>query len=265
MCCLSSMKYIVFVFIVLSASCDSGVGERHSAFELLRVAHAAGGVQGDVYTNSMEALNLSYSLGFKNFEIDLIFTSDDKLICLHDWSESFENIFGFRVDAPLTLASFEELVSLSGKYRPCTLSTLHEWMLTNESFLITDVKGDNLKALNFIVEIFENELYRVIPQVYNVSEFKYVEEMGFDVIIWTLYRQWVSDEFIIEFASNNLEKLVVTMPKSRVDSGLSIRLAGLGVPVYVHTINDFSEMVYYKDVHMVSEIYTDWLFPDGKK
>lgn len=61
----------------------------------LLVAHAGSGINGQNYSNSIEALNLNYGKGFRTFEIDLSCTSDDKLICLHDWGNSFKKSVWF--------------------------------------------------------------------------------------------------------------------------------------------------------------------------
>ncbi len=49
------------------------------------LAHAGGEINGQRYTNSLEALNLNYSNGFRIFEIDIITTTDGHLVCAHDW------------------------------------------------------------------------------------------------------------------------------------------------------------------------------------
>ena len=55
-----------------------------SRFEPLRVAHAGGGIDGETYTNSYEALDRAVNDGFRYLELDLSFTSDDQLVCIHD-------------------------------------------------------------------------------------------------------------------------------------------------------------------------------------
>lgn len=50
-----------------------------------RIAHAGGEVDGQIYANSLESLNASYAKGYRYFEIDLSFTSDRQLVCIHDW------------------------------------------------------------------------------------------------------------------------------------------------------------------------------------
>lgn len=54
------------------------------------IAHSGGGIEGKVYTNSKEAMELAYSNGTRMFDIDLRFTSDEKLVLRHSWTDDLE-------------------------------------------------------------------------------------------------------------------------------------------------------------------------------
>ena len=51
------------------------------------IAHAGGGIDGNIYTDSLEALNQSYQNETRLFDIDLRFTSDDEIVLRHDWTQ----------------------------------------------------------------------------------------------------------------------------------------------------------------------------------
>lgn len=51
------------------------------------IAHALGGIDGKAYTNSPQALEYNYKKGFKVFELDLDFSSDDELIAWHSFDK----------------------------------------------------------------------------------------------------------------------------------------------------------------------------------
>ncbi|HIL62954.1 MAG TPA: hypothetical protein EYG42_05830, partial [Porticoccaceae bacterium] len=53
-----------------------------SVSELPRIAHAGGQIGNTTYTNSIDALNVNYDIGFRIFEMDFSFTSDQQLVCL---------------------------------------------------------------------------------------------------------------------------------------------------------------------------------------
>ena len=47
------------------------------------MAHALGGIDGENYTNSKEALGSNYNKGVRLSEVDINLTADDKLVCVH--------------------------------------------------------------------------------------------------------------------------------------------------------------------------------------
>ena len=51
----------------------------------MSVAHAMGGIDGRLYTNTREAFLQNYSRGFRVFELDLAMTTDSALVLAHDW------------------------------------------------------------------------------------------------------------------------------------------------------------------------------------
>ena len=66
----------------------------------LMIAHAGGGINGINYSNSIEALNHNYAKGFRYFEMDFSWTSDNKLVCLHDWKKRFKLVFKQKTKKP---------------------------------------------------------------------------------------------------------------------------------------------------------------------
>ena len=112
-------------------------------FQVLRIAHAGGGLGERTYTNSYEALDTNIKNGFKYFELDFVFTSDSRLVCLHDWERSFSRIFGLEIKHRLSLEQFEHLADENEEFTNCTLEGLADWMRNNPStFIVTDVKEE---------------------------------------------------------------------------------------------------------------------------
>lgn len=98
---------------------------------------------------------------------------------------------------------------------------------------------------------------KAIPQVYSFEEVDSIGALGFDEIILTTYRMknLDQDNFLDQVASKQL--FAVTVTKSQAGN-LSSRLSDLGVPVYVHTVNNldwFAELMKMG----VSNVYTDTL------
>ncbi|OOF13202.1 hypothetical protein BZG79_08415 [Salinivibrio sp. MA427] len=103
----------------------------------------------------------------------------------------------------------------------CTLSSLALWLENNPGKkIVTDVKEKNIDALRLIAERYPELKSRFIPQIYWPEEYKMVSELGFDNIIWTLYRFGGDIEDIL----NHLEKMdlyALTMPRGKADAGLA--------------------------------------------
>ena len=228
------------------------------------VAHAGGGFQGLTYTNSVEALEENTD-AFTLFEIDLEWTSDDRLVGLHDWEECFTTIFGFDVEGPLDYSTFRELKTVTG-ITPLDLPLIKEFLLKNPSAkIITDTKSNNIDAIWKIARFFPDFAERFIPQVYQPDEFSQAIEIGYRDIIWTLYRYCnIYDPVALVSHIRNWEDeytikpFAVTMPVCAAEGGIAKVMAKAGVPVYVHTVNTCDEYVRLLGLGVVS-IYTDFL------
>ena len=232
--------------------------------EPYRIAHAGGGINSDTYTNSYEALNHGIESGFSYFEIDFVYTKDNQLVCLHDWEKSFYKNYGYIPSERLIFKEFLTLSKTVGKYTNCTLQGLSKWMTAHpNSVLISDVKGNNISALKDIFNVIPDAAQRVIPQIYNPKNFSVVKKIGFDSVIWTLYRYKGSDQSVIYWLSQFDGKVAVTMPKYRAQKGLGHELKKLNITSYVHTINSETEMELYKSKYNITEIYTDFILPNN--
>jgi len=233
-----------------------------TAFHAERIAHAGGGYEGQTYTNSYQALSTNLKLGFTYFEIDFVFTSDNHLVCLHDWGESFERIFNLQAKPIPTLGQFEILAANNSSFTSCTAQGLAEWMRQNPSAtIVSDVKGKNLRALKLLRKIIPDATRRLIPQIYQPEEYAAVKALGYQQAIWTLYRFRGGDDVVFAHVTEMKIPIAVTMPAKRAEAGLPQSLKRLGIPTYVHTINDTSASERFLTKLNVTEIYTDFLLP----
>ncbi|MEM8557419.1 MAG: glycerophosphodiester phosphodiesterase family protein [Bacteroidota bacterium] len=225
-----------------------------NGFVVHRVAHAGGGIDGQTYTNSMEALDHSAARGFVYVELDLLFTTDSTLVCMHDWDELWGE--------PLTYGQFRDAVEARGTYDNCDLERLRTWMAANEHIrLVTDVKGDNIAALTLIREHVADAEQRVIPQVYRPNAFAEVKRLGYEQVIWTLYRYDGTFDEVVAWTERFAEPFAVTMSKAWARTDLPHALARRGVPTYVHTVNMQEDKTAYLNEVGITEVYTDFLPP----
>ena len=230
--------------------------------ESQRIAHAGGGYLGENYTNSFEALNKNFRKGFRLYEIDFSWTADNYLVCIHDWQASFKRSFGFTTEKTPTLETFKLLVKTKSPYHQCTLQELAQWMEKHpKMILITDIKKNNIKALELISKKIINFKHRVIPQIYQPENYSRIKQLGFNNIIWTLYKFNGNNYDVLSWV-NQMEGLyAVTMPTERAITGLGRHLQESGIYTYTHTINKTSALEFYQNLG-IDNIYTDFLPPN---
>ena len=165
-------------------------------WEVKRVAHAGGSIDGLTYTNSLEAMEANKAF-FDFFELDFSLTSDDELVCLHGWGEGVHtHVFGQILESPVSLQEFQRL-NRGGPLTACTISNLSEWLEENEDkFIITDIKdsGRNVEFLRRLKNENPTLSNKLIPQAYNFEEAAELSEAGYERVIITTYRMGQFDE-----------------------------------------------------------------------
>jgi glycerophosphoryl diester phosphodiesterase len=254
---LTRLLFCLSLLISPLAAADSHLSDG----SLPRIAHAGGGFKNWQYTNSLDALDFNRD-HFTLFEIDLAWTRDGALVCLHDWGQTAEWIFQRRFEQPSTLAEFEQLVASHPHARSCTLTTLIDWLNENPNKrLVTDIKERNLQGLARLAELLGDDVaQRVIPQIYTPEEYAAARQLGYRDIIWTLYRYDGDIATILDRASG-LDLYAITMPRHLAEAGLGQALKARGIASYVHTLNTQREIDRFRDLG-IDEVYTDWIPAD---
>jgi hypothetical protein len=231
--------------------------QRNSQF-LPAVANAGGGYNGKTYTNSIDALNSNFD-HYQLFEIDFSWTSDDELVCLHDWYGNYKASFGLEPEGKKTLKEFKAIVRKNSVYQNCTLGSLAEWLQSNKrARIVTDVKENNVLALAKIARDYPELQNRFIPQIYQPLEYFEAMKLGYSDIIWTLYRFSGDDDAVLSHLQQ-MDLYGLTMPEDRADRGVAQKALNLtGVLSYVHTINSQNLANRYYTLG-INSIYTDFL------
>lgn len=234
--------------------------DRQRVLETLpRIAHAGGRWNGMDYTNSQEALEANGG-DFGLIEIDLAWTSDERLVCLHDWDAGFLAQDGALPGGPLPLVEFEARAK-AAPYHPCTLASLADWLRGHEGVrVVLDLKAGALDAYDAIAGTYPDLLDRLVPQVYQPEDWARVRDMGYDDVIWTLYRYDGDTDAVLGWlARMDLPGLV--MPPERLEAGLALRArAATGVLTWVHTVNSRAELEAVLEAG-AAEVFTDVLKP----
>ena len=235
------------------------------------IVHAAGALTGpDLWgnereylgSNSMEGLEQCAEAGVRTVELDFCFTSDGELVCIHNWAGEY--IEGVETDVPLSLEEFMNS-KIYRCFTPVSLHTLAVFLEAHPDIrIVTDIKDDNLAGLAAIAEVCPNMKDRFIAQIYAADEYGPVRELGFDYVIYTLYRltwnektDWKS---LGEFAASHpLVGFTFSYELCPVEGYVDGMLRS-GVPLFVHTVNEGEEEYFAMGI---SGIYTDYPVQTG--
>ncbi|MBI4808473.1 MAG: hypothetical protein HY799_05975 [Nitrosomonadales bacterium] len=206
----------------------------------LVIAHAGGGVEGNPYTNSEEAVLSNLKAGARVFELDFAKTSDGKWVGTHDWG-LWTNQTQYKGNVPPTYGEFSQhkLVVqgqriINRSYKAVTMPFLESVMTRNKKIiLITDTKYNLAELANTLKgsEIFN----RIYPQAYSLEEVEMLAGLGYKRIILTIYKMDISnpDRLTRRIApiAKNLHALTVPMDYFAENHEALIKL---GVPIYTH-------------------------------
>ena len=232
------------------------------------IIHAAGRLEGvDLYgeartydgSNSPEGLMQCSAAGARFVELDFNFTSDGELVCLHDWYRQYApEITDYEA---LTLEEFLG-ARIYRNYTPICLDDVAEWLINNpDSYIVTDIKDDNPRGLSKIAEDYPDLRNRFIVQIYAEEEYDVARSLGFDYIIYTLYRlDWAGKTDWRHLGEFEAEHPLVgfTFDYTLIGSaqGYLSGMLSLDVPLFIHTVNEQGEQEKYFAMG-IDGIYTD--------
>jgi len=205
------------------------------------IAHGGGSIKGYETTNSVEAVMQSIADGYKLIELDFDFSRDDKLIMIHDWDRTAVKYFGVKFDKKLSEQEFEKIL-INGQFHTLTLKKLIKILDEAQDIrIVTDVKNDNIRALSMIAEKYPGYIDRFIPQIYSYEQYDSVKELGYSDIILTLYAMENLNyaELMGFIDSHDLFAVTAGSEHDYAIKELKYKLAGDGVCVYYHPVNDF--------------------------
>ena len=94
----------------------------------------------------------------------------------------------------------------------------------------------------------------------SLSEYLPVKDLGYEDVIFTLYRvSHYSNEKIAQIIQS-LDLFGLTMDPPRLRSGIADKIQNKDFLIYVHTVNSYLRFLQYKIFFGADEIYTDNLF-----
>lgn len=228
--------------LVVSYACnENSFSDEKGVF----VAHALGGIDGVVYSNSLEAFEQNYADGRRWFEVDLTLTSDGELALFHPLHERHLGL-----DVPFSEVDANTFLGL--RYRGLTTMMFRELLermaAMHDVFVVLDTKDWSQPVLDAVSRDLQGVSVdvgrRIVPQIYRPEDLEPVrgvwdDNLGISVdAIWTLYAITTTDEEVVTFAEQNGDVIsVITMHyRNRYNQALQRELQERGFGVYLHTV-----------------------------
>ena len=169
---------------------------RHPVIRGRLVAHAGGGIDGNTYVNSIDAIEANYRRGYRAFEVDFSFTRDGALVLQHDWGEHPDRSLPGKIrvniaqvfqperqdlgrDQAPTLAEFQA-TRIFGRYQPTTWEMVAQFLRSHpDAWVITDTKYNNEEVLSDITRATPGVCGQVIPRSTRLVNIPQPDALGF--------------------------------------------------------------------------------------
>lgn len=221
----------------------------------MTIMHAGGRIHGFTYANTVDAILHHYRRGKKLFEIDFLRTSDGVYWGLHDWKRIHSPLFEQEEEEGRKYTNFpldsQTLKNIKFSHGMChiDLDVLRDLIREYPDIvIITDVKDDNMDFLRFVLSDYPDLVQNMIPQVYSRREYEEAESLGFQNIIYTLYRSKDTPSELLDFLKH-AKPHAITVPWERFLNPGWRALLEEDVKIYTHTVNSLG--------------HWEWLFSMG--
>lgn len=233
-------------------------------FDADLIYHACGGINGLDYSNSREALEASLSAGNRYIEVDFDFTSDDELVCIHDWEQSV-----FESDGRMDMQSFEK-AKIYGKYTPLSGKAIVEYLKAYpDLYIVVDTKNSLPRVIRSFLTLTDSGevLNRLIIQLYGPgekAEIQAIYPFPDENFLLTVYKRGDLSAVSAMAVCSEENISVITAPVSRFTDEGKAMLREKNFVLYEHTVNrpDIAERELRKGTR---GFYTDFLSEDDLK
>lgn len=269
------MKYWVkAVFIIMLGVFLGGCAREKGPWyeEYDTICHALGRTEeGDTLTNSKEAFEYNYKRGQRVFEVDLSITSDNVMVCRHDWNSDLGQAAAFGwTEEEKTVPSAEQFLAapIYEKYTPMTLADFYDIMKTHEDIYAVldpkytpDVPGQFSLIVNTAIENgCEEVLDRVIVQIYYKEMYDEVNSVyTFQNYLFTLYYIGYSEEYGAAAFCQEKGIPVITMPYTWYNDSIAKDLSQYDLKQFYHTVDEEADARRF--IGLGCGIYTDDFLP----
>lgn len=225
--------------------------------------------------NSLVTFESGYNDGFRNFEVDLKLTSDNKLVCVNGWNESTYKKLGLMLDGDKIpdIPTHREFMKMKyyGHYATSDFVTLFETVSAypDISFLF-DIRSNTREQMEKIVSILSADKYHLRGSHFvRVSTVEDAKVMHYNMegvnIVFDIAPSMLPDGYICPVVLseiNNLDVQYVSFQKGIVSERLVKQAKCNNKKVFVFNTNSLQEAE--KMLTMgVDYVGTDYLCIEG--
>lgn len=227
------------------------------------IAHAGGEVNGHAYTNTKQALDQNYAKGFRLFELDIIKTSDGKLVAAHDWN-MWSRFTEYQGALPPTLAEFKKH-TIYGDYTTLDMQGINDWFAAHpDAILVTDKLSD---PIAFAEKFVDKD--RLIMELFSPMAIELAAKNGIKAMISQRPLLKLKGDKLNFLAVNNVKYAAVSRRIIEREKKLMLQLRDAGIKVYVYNVNfdpgKDERYVYENELGLVYGMYADkWVFDQPK-
>ncbi|MTD37040.1 hypothetical protein GIX45_00030 [Erwinia sp. CPCC 100877] len=215
------------------------------------IARAGGEIDGNIYTNTREALDNSYNKGARMFEMDISKTADGQYVAVHDWS-LWAKQTGYVGDIPPDLIEFRKH-KIIDKYTSLTFSDINSWFSSHpDSILVTDKINEPEKIISVFfdrkrikMELFSENEIKNAGKLFDGAMANY-HSFKKSLPIFCFYK-------IYFLKDNNVRYVVSGRPLKNKDKLMLKLLRICGIKVYMYFFGSNS------DIDEQVRIYRDYL------
>jgi len=195
------------------------------------IAHAGGEVNGVKSTNSKNALDESYRKGFRNFELDIVETSDGHMVAAHDW-DMWARFTDFNGTLPPTHAQFMHQ-KIYGDYTTLDMEGINTWFKNHpDATLITDKIN---KPIAFADAFIDKD--RLLMELFSVMAVEKATEQGIHAMISQEPLMAIKGDKVNFLKVNNVKHVAVSRRIIASQKKLMLQLRDAEIKVYVYNLN----------------------------
>ncbi len=219
------------------------------------IAHAGGGIDGETYTNCLEAMELAARNGYRFIELDLMLTKDGKLVAGHAGWKAFNKLIGLDGDEARTLDEVKGRKIL-GKWTVVTARELNDFFARHPGVqLITDGIRD-FAALREQLNFPD----RIIIEAYSPWRCRKVLAAGFKHPIFVMASERRLDNHWDNLRPGRISMISVPIELMEKNREKFRELYNRGVTIFVWTSND-AEGIRRDLNRLATAFYTDFVTP----